>query len=278
MLEQETSREADVSELERGSNEDDKRKISPIPTADPVESFKSSKPMRRGAETLNDSSTTSSYTSDDSEDDGAATMQGWLKQLKIQKGYHKLTVSCFIRSYYINVLVVAKGNLAVVRYTPADLRPSILRRDVYHRFGDPERKALTYFDFLFRKSTRSPQSPKNIRAEPKICLRNGRSRPVRQLAMADKRKSGSFSNVQQIFSTNDDYENLPYHRLTRTLSVDLSDKNKSNVDRWRRWESSSSSSLDRFSRRSYGSSLFLSDLCVADRTLSSSSSLSFTNF
>lgn len=167
--------------------------------------------------------------------------------------------------------MLADGKAAVVRYIPTDLRPSILRRDVFYRFGKQERKALTCFEFLYRQPS-SSCSPETREPVVRTKVRNLNS----SRRVFDKRKSGSFSNLPT-FKTNDDYENLPYHQLTRTLSADFSDK-KSAAYHWRHWASSTSSSLEWSSRRSFGSSLFLSDLGLADRTLSSSSSLSFSNF
>lgn len=45
---------------------------------------------------LNDSSTTSSYTSDDSEDDGSAMVEEWLKQLKVKKSKTTFVAKCCI--------------------------------------------------------------------------------------------------------------------------------------------------------------------------------------
>ncbi|KHJ39976.1 hypothetical protein D918_09966 [Trichuris suis] len=73
------------------------------------------------------STTTSSSFSSDESDREMHTIAEWLKQLKLKKGHQKF---------------------GVVRYLPREFRPSILRRDVFCRFGHQERDALACFDFL----------------------------------------------------------------------------------------------------------------------------------
>ncbi|VDP10960.1 unnamed protein product [Soboliphyme baturini] len=167
------------------------------------------------------------------------------------------------------------SKMSVVRYIPPGIRPSVLRHDIFGRFGTEEKVALASFDFLNYYDTLSCSSESKLKWQNCEHHRpNGKRRRTRSLdnSLATQLDKNLNANL---------YENLPFHLHRNQLASSSkatasSSMTSSNSPLCRsRWRSHCSSVSSLRSSHSCGSSLFLSDLCAADQTLSSCSSLSF---
>ncbi|OUC47089.1 hypothetical protein D917_07200 [Trichinella nativa] len=210
--------------------------------------------VRSGDFAFRPSSTSSSFSSDES-DREMNVMVDWIKQLKIKTGHRKF---------------------GLVRYLPPEFRPSILRRDVYCRFGKQEREALSKFDFLaeFRDRSFSPKCKKVDSTRAGALARDrepGDGKKKRQKAAATPnsgrpdRRSFSFDDLASAAAADGHQAKLQTGMAPAV--VDPPDAT---------WRHLSGSTASVHTSPSYCSSSFLSELLGEQTFFSSSSSLSFS--
>uniref|UniRef100_A0A5S6QDP1 Uncharacterized protein n=1 Tax=Trichuris muris TaxID=70415 RepID=A0A5S6QDP1_TRIMR len=205
------------------------------------------------------STTTSSSFSSDESDREMHTMAEWLKQLKVKKTHHKF---------------------GVVRYLPPEFRPTILRRDVFCRFGHQEKDALAYFDFLADVLNLSDQLF-DCQVSPTSNCRVGCCRgypsanpKAKRTAAADRSQACASPGPKRSLSLNDLQPNNSETVLVAGLATSIGSKTKEqrHAHAYREDQRRPFGSL--CSSPSYCSSSFLSELC-AEQTCSSNSSISF---
>ncbi|KRX15350.1 Nck-associated protein 5-like [Trichinella nelsoni] len=248
--------------------------------------------VRSGDFAFRPSSTSSSFSSDES-DREMNVMVDWIKQLKIKTGKYSTRLSYFVviktrrvwggtvleeKKFSIPFFCIWSGHrkFGLVRYLPPEFRPSILRRDVYCRFGKQEREALSKFDFLaeFRDRSFSPKCKKvdSTRAGALVRGREpGDGKKKRQKAAATPnsgrpdRRSFSFDDLASA-AVADGHQ----AKLRTGMAPAVVDPPEAT------WRHLSGSTASVHTSPSYCSSSFLSELLGEQTFFSSSSSLSFS--
>ncbi|KRY52277.1 hypothetical protein T03_13641 [Trichinella britovi] len=233
--------------------------------------------VRSGDFAFRPSSTSSSFSSDES-DREMNVMVDWIKQLKIKTGKHSTRVasSAVVPEFERDMDPLGHRKFGLVRYLPPEFRPSILRRDVYCRFGKQEREALSKFDFLaeFRDRSFSPKCKKVDSTRAGALARDrepGDGKKKRQKAAATPnsgrpdRRSFSFDDLASAAAA--DGHQAKLRTGMAPAVVDPPDAT---------WRHLSGSTASVHTSPSYCSSSFLSELLGEQTFFSSSSSLSFS--